>query len=96
MGQLNSISIILSNKPCHLKFMLNLNLFKGESKILIEVAMLPILKNIKSIFLVVFLVKACALMIDLANWSFSTEKKMQSISGFQQFLMSMNTADQLF
>ena len=37
--------------------------------------MLPILKNTKSIFLAVLLIK-CALMIDLANQSFFTEEKM--------------------
>ena len=38
--------------------------------------MLPIPKNIKSIFLAVSRIKSCALMIDLANQLFFTEEKV--------------------
>ena len=35
----------------------------------------PILKNIKSIFFAILLIKSCALMIDLTNQLFFTEEK---------------------
>ena len=47
--------------------------------------MLPIPKNIKSIFFAVFLVKSFALMTDLAN------QQVQFIDSLERFLANMDT-----
>ena len=53
------------------------------------------LKNIKNTFLVALLIKLFVLMINLVNQLFFTEKKMQSVDLFKQFLKSMIVAKKL-
>ena len=47
------------------------------------------LKNIKMIFLAVFLIKFCILMIEVARTLFFTEEKMESSDLLKQFLKNM-------
>ena len=54
-----------------------------------ETKILHILKNIKIIFLAVLLTKLYLLIINLANQSFFTEGKMQSITLLKHFLKNM-------
>ena len=49
-------------------------------------------KNIRTIFLVVLLIKLFVLMINLLNQLLSTEVKMQLMNLLNQFLMNMNIA----
>ena len=42
---------------------------------MVKTVVLPVLKNVKSIFLAVLFVKLCALTTDLASQLFSTEEK---------------------
>ena len=56
---------------------------------MIETKILHIPKNIKIIFLAVSLTKLYLLIINLANQSFFTEAKMQSINLLKHFLKNM-------
>ena len=58
---------------------------KKEFKVMIEIKILHILKNIKNTFLAVLLIKLFVLMINLVNHLFFTEEKMQSINLLKQF-----------
>ena len=71
-----------------LKFMLILNvIFKklNAMKVLIQ-------KNIKTIFLVVLLIKLFIFMVNLLNQLLYTEAKMQLMNLLNQFLKNMNIA----
>ena len=50
----------------------------------------PIQKNIKTIFLVVLLIKLFVLMIDLVNQLLYKEVKMQLMNLLKQFLKNIN------
>ena len=62
--------------------MLIFNLFQKGLKVMIETKILHIMKIIN----VILLTKLYALMIDLGNQFFFTEKKMQSINLLKQLL----------
>ena len=61
------------------------NLKKVKCKVLIQ-------KNIKTIFLVVFLIKLFVLMINLLNQLLYIEVKMELMNLLKQFLKNMNIA----
>ena len=75
--------------------MLILNIITMELEVLIKRIIPNALKNIKHIFLAVFLIKLFVLMIDSANQLLFTEKKMRLINSLKQFLKSMIIAKKL-
>ena len=77
--QIPVILKIYADFECNLKKQLNV------MKVLIQ-------KNIKTIFLVVLLIKLFVLMIDLVNQLLYKEVKMQLMNLLKQFLKNINIA----
>ena len=70
--------------------MLILNIIGEELKVMIEIIILHILKNIGHIFLPVLPIKLLVLMIALAKKLCFTEEKMQFLDLLENVLKNMN------